>query len=61
MKYILRLLVVIFILPFFGLAAVIAVLKTIFVITLQFAWETGDEWCVSLLLKLNDFMQWLKN
>ena len=60
MKIILKYITGAFFLPFLALAAIIAVLKTIFVSTIVFSWEKGDEWHGDILCGLNDFMKWLK-
>ena len=50
----------IFFLPLLAIAGIIAIVKTIVVITVVFAWQKGDEWHGEMLMKLHKFMQWMK-
>lgn len=60
MKYTLKLLTGICFLPFLILGGIIAVVRTLFVSTFGLSWQKGDDWHGYLLMKLNDFMQWIK-
>jgi len=46
--------------PFLILGGIIAVVKTLIVAFFGLAWQKGDDWHGYLLMKLNDFMQWIK-
>lgn len=60
MKYILKLITGVCFLPFLILGGIIAVVRAIFTITFLLAWQKGDDWYGYLLMKTNDFMQWIK-
>ncbi len=60
MKYILTLLTAIFFTPFILIGGIIALIKTLFVLTFGLAWQKGDDWHGYLLNKINDFMKWTK-
>ena len=60
MKAILKLLTGIFFLPILLIGGIIAVVKTIVVMTIVFAWQKGDEWHKELMMKLHNYMQWIK-
>jgi hypothetical protein len=60
MKHTIKLMTGIFFLPLLAIAGIIAIVKTIVVITVVFAWQKGDEWHGEMLMKLHKFMQWMK-
>lgn len=60
MKYILKIMTGICFLPFLILGGVIAVIKTLIVISFGIAWDRGNYWHGYLLGKVNDFLQWVK-
>jgi hypothetical protein len=60
MKHGIKLITGIFFLPLLAIAGIIAIVKTIVVITVVFAWQTGHEWHGEMLTKLHKFMQWMK-
>lgn len=60
MKYLLKLLTGTFFLPFLILGGIIAVVKTLIIVSFGLAWQKGDDWHRYLLMKLNDFMEWIK-
>ena len=60
MKYILKLITGFLFMPWLILGGLIAVVRTLFTLTFEMAWEKGDDWYVYLLGKSDDFLQWLK-
>jgi hypothetical protein len=60
MKKLLELFVGILFTPWLAVAAIIAVIKTIFVITFAFTWEQADKMHDKIMEKIVKFMKWLK-
>ena len=60
MKAILKLLTGLLFLPILIIGGIIAVVKIIVVMTIVFAWQKGDEWHKELMMKLHNYMQWIK-
>jgi uncharacterized membrane protein len=60
MKATLKLLTSIFFMPMLLIGGIIAVVKTIVVMTILFAWQKGDDWHKELMMKLHNYMQWIK-
>ena len=57
MTLIFKLLTIILFLPSLFLAVFIAVVKTLYVIIFEFAWDTGNDWHKKIILKINDLVQ----
>jgi uncharacterized protein involved in cysteine biosynthesis len=60
MKATLKVLTGILFLPILLIGGIIAVVKTIVVMTIVFAWQKGDDWHDELMMKLHNYMQWIK-
>ena len=60
MKFASKLLTAIIFFPFLILGGLIAVAKAVFIATFGLAWQLGDDWHKDLLLKLDEFLQWVK-
>lgn len=60
MKATLKLLTAIFFMPMLILGGIIAVVKTIIVMTIVFAWQKGDDWHKELIMKFHNYLQWIK-
>jgi hypothetical protein len=61
MKQALKALTGLLFLPFIILGGIIAVVKTLFVITFGLSWQKGDDWHGYLLMQLDGFMKWLQS
>jgi hypothetical protein len=60
MKATLKVLTGILFLPILLIGGIIAVVKIIVVMTIVFAWQKGDDWHKELMMKLHNYMQWIK-
>lgn len=60
MKATLKVLTAFVFMPILLIGGIIAVLKTLVVITIVFAWQKGDEWHKELIMKLHNYLQWIK-